>query len=571
MPSEAHRPPDPPTPSGDDALGGAAWLTALGRRSTVAALVAEHDWSSTPLGPVAGWPAALRSAVALCLSSRFPMRVAWGPELVQIYNDGYRDILGAGKHPGALGRGVQEVWPEVWHAIGPLMEQVTTTGEGTWVEHGRYDLERKGFPEECYFTFSYSPIVDDDGSVGGVFTAITETTELVVNRRRLECLGGLAARLVGSEQVADVCAHTVGALATFPTDTPSAEIHVRVGDRYGVIAANRRGPAALVDPDRIAEIADTGRPTLLDPDWVEGQPARCIALPVGHDEARCVLVVGLNRQLPFDRDYRDFLKLVADNVGAALDHAYRRAVELGEQRLISDTLQQAMLKPASDLPTVAARYQPAVGNLSVGGDWYDVVTLEGGRRALVVGDCVGHGLAAATAMGQLRSASRALLLDGSGPAEVLESLDRFAGSVDGAASATVVCAIVDLADGTLTYANAGHPPPLLVTSSGCSTWLEGGRGRPLAVSPGPRVDAQVDLAADDLLVLYTDGLVERRGEDLDVGLARLRALAEERRADTVQRLADTLIEELLAPDARDDVALVVKRVVPPTISGHSPV
>ena len=139
-----------------------------------------------------------------------------------------------------------------------------------------------------------------------------------------------------------------------------------------------------------------------------------------------------------------------------------------------------MLELATDLPTVAARYLPKASNLTVGGDWYDVLDLGDGRRGLIVGDCVGHGLDAATAMGALRNVSRALLVDNRGPAEVVASLDRFAATVPAAACATVVCAVVDLAQQTITYANAGHPPPLLVRESQ-AIWLDDALGPPLAV------------------------------------------------------------------------------------------
>ena len=219
-----------------------------------------------------------------------------------------------------------------------------------------------------------------------------------------------------------------------------------------------------------------------------------------------------------------------------------------------------MLQPASDLPTVAARYLPATGNLSIGGDWYDVLSLEGGRRGVVVGDCVGHGLEAAVVMGQLRTASRALLLEGGGPAEVLDSMDRFATSVDGAPCTTMVCAVVDLPAGPSPTPSRATCRPLLVGARD-SRWLEG-QGLPLAVegSVGPREQITTTFTPGDLLVLYTDGLVERRGEDIDTGLERLRRVTSARFHQTVQELADGLLEDLIDPEGRDDVAFIVKRL-----------
>jgi serine phosphatase RsbU (regulator of sigma subunit) len=218
-----------------------------------------------------------------------------------------------------------------------------------------------------------------------------------------------------------------------------------------------------------------------------------------------------------------------------------------------------MLEPASDLPTVAARYLPVASNLTVGGDWYDVLDLGGGRRGLIVGDCVGHGLEAATAMGALRNVSRALLADGHGPAEVIASLDRFATTMPAAACATVVCVVVDLAELVITYSNAGHPPPLLVHDDDV-VWLDQALATPLAVDEPIRREARLDVRPDDLLVLYTDGLIERRHESLDDGLDRLAKSALASRDEAVEEIANRLIEELVGSTASDDVALVVKRI-----------
>ena len=146
-------------------------------------LVERFDWASTPVGPLAGCSQSLHTALGICLSSRFPMIIFWGPELVQFYNDAYVPILGT-RHPGALGQRARDCWPDVWNSVGPMLHGVLETGEATWSENFLLPLERNGRPEECYFTFSYSPIAGE-GRVAGVFCAVTETTETVLRERHV--------------------------------------------------------------------------------------------------------------------------------------------------------------------------------------------------------------------------------------------------------------------------------------------------------------------------------------------------------------------------------------------------
>lgn len=148
------------------------------------ALMRSMDWSKTPLGPVSSWPPILRTTVNTSLNSRSPILLWWGPELIKLYNDAYRVILGL-KHPRAMGARGREVWPEIWDVIGPMLEGVLSEGKATWSENQLLFLERKGFPEECYFTYSYSPIRDETGEIAGVFSAVTETTAQVLSERAL--------------------------------------------------------------------------------------------------------------------------------------------------------------------------------------------------------------------------------------------------------------------------------------------------------------------------------------------------------------------------------------------------
>jgi len=143
--------------------------------SELAGLMRDLDWSRTGFGPVTSWPQSLQTALRICLTSRFPMVIWWGPDLLLLYNDAWRPVLGRSKHP-AVARPGREVWPEIWHIIGPMLEGVLNTGQATWQDDQLLMLDRNGYLEEAYFTYSYSPISLEDGSVGGAFAAVSETT-----------------------------------------------------------------------------------------------------------------------------------------------------------------------------------------------------------------------------------------------------------------------------------------------------------------------------------------------------------------------------------------------------------
>ncbi len=536
------------------------WLAGIAPGTEMGGRVRAFDWASTPLGPVESWSMGLRTAVRTCLASDFGMLVVWGPDLIKIYNDRYREILGADKHPDALGRPVREVWPEIWDEIGPMFRTVIDTQVPTFDHHGRLIIERDGFPEEAFFTWSYSPLYDDDGSVGGVLDVVVETTDQVMAERRFSAVTALGRHLLRAENVTDACLAATRALARWPADIRAADLYLRVGGEPALVASNRRAEAAPVPASVLSEVIAGGEVVLLG-QLVPDGPAAHAVVPFGQasdDRPRGVLVASLNPQVPVNDGFRLFLDVVSTTLGSALDNAVRRDRELGEHRAINETLQAAMITPITDTGTIAARYVAAADGLSVGGDWYDLVELGEHRRALIVGDCVGHGLQAATAMGQLRSASRAMLLEGRDPASVLEGLDLFAGSVEGAYCATVVCAIIDRPTGEITYSRAGHPPPLVSGPEG-ARWLDGGLSVPLAVVDGiERRNARASMSHEDLLVLYSDGLVERRGEVIDTGLSRLASTVERGDGETLAELADRLLRELLNEDSSDDVVVVVK-------------
>ena len=276
-----------------------------------------------------------------------------------------------------------------------------------------------------------------------------------------------------------------------------------------------------------------------------------------HPRGVSVIWVELAEERPFTAEDHTLLTVLAGRLGQGLQRVY----QVDEQRETAVALQHAMLGPATLPGGFAVRYHPASRPLQVGGDWYDVVDLDDGRVALIVGDCVGHGLAAATVMGQLRSACRALLLEKSSPSAVLAGLDRFAARLPGADCTTAFCAVLTLASGELVYSSAGHPPAIMVHADGATTMLEGGRGLPLAIRPDqPRPEAHVTMPARATLLLYTDGLVERRGSSIEDGMARAADLVGDGCSQELDDVADELMSKLEPTGGYpDDVAILLYR------------
>ncbi|WP_428837025.1 PP2C family protein-serine/threonine phosphatase [Streptomyces cuspidosporus] len=277
-------------------------------------------------------------------------------------------------------------------------------------------------------------------------------------------------------------------------------------------------------------------------------------------------------------DVTDFVRGRARAPSAPTDamdaDLYTRALELQElnerlreaharERATALALQQAMLPalvPGLHL-RVAVRYRPAIGSLNVCGDWYEVAELADGRIAAAVGDVVGQGLAAACVMGQLRSALSAAIRAVGGPAEALEALGLYARSVDGALAATAVQAVIDRSERTIVYSCAGHPPPLLLRAEGDVVPLDQATDPPLGARPDHvrRPQATCPYTPGGTLVLYTDGLIERRDEDIDVGLGRLAESLFRHRELDPEPLADALLVDLgvTGGTVADDTALVV--------------
>jgi serine phosphatase RsbU (regulator of sigma subunit)/anti-sigma regulatory factor (Ser/Thr protein kinase) len=308
-------------------------------------------------------------------------------------------------------------------------------------------------------------------------------------------------------------------------------------------------------PERLRQALTTVREKpLLTPAAEEAGGAGIV---LEHPEGSMVLWVELAEKRPFTDQDQTLLALLAGHLGQGL----HRVHQIDQQRETALALQRAILGPAQLPDGFAVRYSPATRPLKVGGDWYDTVLLPDERIGIVVGDCVGHGLEAATVMGQLRSACRALLLQNIDPAQTLTALDRFAAQLPGALCATVFCGVLDPVTGELAYASAGHPPALVTHPDGRSDLLDQGRSRPLGVRSGAeRPEARYTVPPRATLLLYTDGLIERRRQSLTAGLDRVAATVQERRAAPLEELA-TDVMDIMAPTGGydDDVALLLYR------------
>ncbi len=320
-----------------------------------------YPWNTTSLGSPETWPQSLKMAIRIMLTSRQPIWIGWGEDLTYFYNDAYKSIIG-GKHPWALGRPAREVWSEIWPEIGPMLDTALGGDQGTYVESQLLIMERNGYPEETYYTFSYSPIPNDEGSVGGIFCANREDAQRVIGARQLALLRDLAADAGHARNWREACRRSAIALERNPHDLPFAMIYVAERDASRAELAGACGiapghPAApetigvnggppwpigqVLQSQSVRVVANLG--ALFGADIPAGpwphpptQAALIPVLPTGDTGRAAVLVVGLNPFRLFDDDYRGFLGLAAGQIAAAIANAQayeeerRRAEALAE-------------------------------------------------------------------------------------------------------------------------------------------------------------------------------------------------------------------------------------------------
>ena len=482
--------------------------------------------------------------------------------------------------------------PEEW----PLARALLS---GEVVGDEEIDIER-GDGSRGTIVVNSAPIRDPDGSVTGAVCTFLDTTERAESRRRLA--GAYAAeRAARAEAEAawrrlDRLQRVTAALSEAVTVEQVAEVMVQggmsvlgcrsawigvldgPGEELVALAASfpvePGGPAARIPLDAAsprAEVTRTGQPVWLPStsDALQRYPGlRAVGIfsgalgvvpLVSHGRPIGAMALSFGETRELEPEERALVVTLADQCAQALERAQLHQRE----RDVALALQHSMLPSA--LPEVpglrlAGRYRAAVESLEVGGDWYDVLALPDGLVGLVVGDVVGRGLGAATTMGRLRSALAAVALTGRAPALVVDDLELFARQVDGAQLGTVVYCVLDPVRRILRYACAGHPPPLVLLADGGTEYLQDGRSPLLcALPPGlvrPRAEGRCVLPPGATLLLYSDGLVERRRESLDVGLRRLATLAAEYVRPDDDEWCERLVDAMVDGSGDDDVALL---------------
>ena len=319
-------------------------------------LIRSMDWSKTAVGPVQSWPQALKAAVRIIVGSRFPMFVWWGQAMTNFYNDSYAPMLGK-RHPTALGRSAFDVWSDIWSVVGPQAEAVLNEGKSSWNEELLLVMERNAYIEEAYFTFSYSPVMDDDGRPGGIFCAVTEDTQRVLGQRRLKTLRELSLRTADESKNAEqACAIAAEILGNNQMDIPFALLYLidSQGTRATLAGTSRlqAGTAAspltigLYDNDAVwpfRSVVEAGRGEIVGeltqqfaplPAGAWPEPARqAFVLPLtkqGQTALAGFLVAGISPRLAFDNNYRDFLEVAAGQIASAIANA--RAYEEERKR-----------------------------------------------------------------------------------------------------------------------------------------------------------------------------------------------------------------------------------------------
>lgn len=557
-----------------------------------ARLLAEGwDWDSTHLGPQSRWLDSVQRVIQIVLASPLPMCYLHGSDLAMVYNDAFAEMLGD-KHPGAFSRPAREVLLEVWDrpSVGRLFRAVLEEGRPFMVEGSELSLVRGpgGGDDTGFFLRAGSPVVDDYGAVQGVLHIVVETTTAV---RQARAIADLAAALAIAVTVDDVCKivlrqamslfNALTATICLPSPGPAAWRMARRHRIEELSPDEERLPLIWCELSRgvedvVRQVSEARQPYLRDNGDV-------LAMPLRSALGEAVILVE-RRPEPVPHDVVALLTAFAGVVADALG----RAVVFDAERTTAELLQRTLLPPnlpQSDDLSIAARYEPVGAGTVAGGDFYDSFFVPDGRLVVVIGDVAGRGVMAATVMGQVRAATRGAALVDSDPHSLLPSLDRMVWDLDalwpasmplgnararpgmafgGELFVTMLFAIIDPATGETELASAGHCLPVLLRGR---LAREGGAprgelvdmevGPPLGIE-GERPVHRVTLAVGDILLAFTDGLLERRGEALTAAEERLMAVLSDVPPVTPRRVCQHVMEEMMGQAGyEDDCAVIV--------------
>jgi anti-sigma regulatory factor (Ser/Thr protein kinase) len=570
----------------------AAGVVEQGAAHEARRLAAHWDWSATSLGPIDEWPTELRNAWDLALECPLPMALMCRPDFTMLYNDAFGELLGS-KHPKSFAQPAHRVVSEVWDlpSVGPLLAATMASGTPFLAESTELQLARgRGGDSERdtgYYLRSGSPILDAQGEVVAVLHVVIETTSEI---GRARAVASLATSLAVAVTVDDVCKIVLreamvalDALAVticLPSPGPS---HWRMARRHRIEELSPDEERLPLIWSELGEDLDSlVAMVLAEGEAHVSETAEVVAVPLRAGNALAALVVS-REAAPLPRDVVTLLSALRDLVGEALS----RAVVYDAERTTAELLQRTLLPsnlPQSDAISIAARYEPVSEGTVAGGDFYDSFFLPDGRLALVIGDVVGRGVMAATVMGQVRAAVRGAALTDPAAASVMSALDRVVWDLDalwpasmplgtprarpgmafgGELFVTMLYGTVHPDTGQMTLASAGHPLPArlhgLIARAGGSqrghlVTME--VGPPLGIS-GPRPEHHLELEVGDILVAYTDGLLERRGEAFDEGESRLLGVLADVPPASPRSVAQYVMEAMVERSGQEDDCAVL--------------
>ena len=552
---------------------------------------AHLDWSGSSLGAPDQWPTALQVVWDLALACPLPMALFVGEDHVLVYNDAFAEQLGE-RHPAAFGRRATEVVPEIWDEshIGSLFDATMAYGE-PFLDEGTEVRAPGSPPDEApilgHFLRTGSPVHDDEGRVIALLHIAVEMSSTL---DRARAVTDLATALAVAVTVDDVCkvvlresVSAFGALSVgmcLPSPGPGGWRMARRHRIEDLSPDEERLPLIWAEvADDLAEVV--ARCTAAGEPYVSDH-AELVAIPLRARSTAAVILV-FRESTPLPRDIAAVLTAFTGLIGEALG----RAVVYDAERSTAELLQRTLLPPSlpqCDEISIAARYEPVSEGTVAGGDFYDSFFLPDGRLALVIGDVAGRGVMAATVMGQVRSALRGAALTDPRPESVMTSLDRVVWDLDalwpasmplgstrarpgmafgGELFVTMLYGTVSPETGVVEIASAGHPVPALL--SGRVSRDEGNpRGQLLDMAVGPplglsghRPTHRLVLEVGDMLVVYTDGLIERRGEALDAGEARLLEVLADVPPSSPRSVAQLVMESMVPVSGQEDDCAVL--------------